>query len=152
VITSRLIARSIGVLTLLGCIAVGAITIAPPPKIEQLAGAWIGPDDQIAYFRLEIDKAGHGQLVIQEDSPDGLISKYKIAATKISGYHVSFSLLPVHGADQIQLSGEESPGTLSLVRSGVNHGNKWHNRVSLEREDYLLPRIQAVRDASTNSQ
>jgi hypothetical protein len=151
VVTSPLFARCIGVLLLFSCTTAQATTIAPPSTVEQLAGAWIGPDSQTAYFRLEVDKTGHGLLVIQEDSDNGHISQYNISATSLSGYRVSFTLLPLNGADPIELSGKESPGILSLVRSGLNHGHKWHTNVSLEREDYLLPRIQAVKEASTTS-
>jgi len=129
--------------------AAGAITMAPPPKIEQLAGAWIGPNDQTAYFRMEIDKAGHGLLVIQEDSPDGKFSFYRISKTTLSQYKISFALVPLNRADPtVALSGEASPGELLLVRSGINNGYNWHQNVSLQREDFLLQRILAVQKAS----
>ncbi|MEO5596882.1 MAG: hypothetical protein ABIQ97_07015 [Lysobacteraceae bacterium] len=133
-------------------IAASATTMLKPPKIEELAGAWIGPDDGIAYFRLEIDKAGRGLLVIQEGSEDGYFSYYKISRTILSNsnnYKISFALLPLKLADPtVTLSGEANTGELRLVRSGINHGYKWHRSVSLEREDYLLPRIHAVKEAS----
>jgi len=123
--------------------------MVPPPKIQQLAGAWIGPEEQTAYFRLDLDKTGRGLLVIQEDSPDGYFSYYKVSKTILADYKISFALLPLKGSDPtVTLTGEAYPRRLLLVRSGTNHGYKWHYKVSLEREDYLLPRIHAVKHAS----
>ncbi len=150
--TSRLVALAFGATLFLLCIAASAIETVKPPKIEELAGAWIGPDDGIAYYRLEIDKAGRGLLVIQEGSQDGYVSYYKISKTILynsNNYKISFALLPLKSADStVTLSGKAYPGQLLLVRSGINHGFKWHHSVSLEREDYLLPRIDAVKKAN----
>ena len=142
--TARILAAAMVVLSL----AAAARSLAPPPTKELLSGAWIGPDEQIAYFRLELDKSGHGLLVIQEDT-DGPVSFYRVTNTKISGYKVSFALLPQRGADPtVRLGGEHSPGELHLVRTGVNHGYKWRTKATLEREERVLPRIRAVQDAS----
>ena len=148
----RFIANIVGAALVTVSVAAGAISLAPPPTTELLSGAWIGPDEQIAYFRLELDKTGHGLLVIQENT-DGLMSFYRVTDTQISGYKVSFMLSPQRGADPtVRLDGESSPGELHLVRSGSNHGYKWRIKATLEREDRVLPRIKAVQDASAKFQ
>ena len=152
-VTSRLFALALSALLLLSSVSASAIKVLPAPSLEQLAGAWIGPDDSIAYFRVEIDKSGRGLLVIQEDSHDRNLSLYKIKSTKLSGYLISFQLQPIKKADPtITLSGEASFGELQLIRRGVNHGNKWQNKLVLERENQLLPRIQAVKRAAHDFQ
>ena len=137
-------------LTLLGCFVASATSIVLAPQMHDLAGAWLGPADSSAYFRLELDAAGQGLLVIQEAPSGGAISLYRIKSTSLSGYSVSFSLEPVSSADPtVKLSGKAYPGKLLLERSGVNHGYNWQQAVTLEREDYILPRIRAVQEAST---
>ena len=148
----RFIASIVGAALIAVSVAAGAISLALPPTKELLSGAWIGPDEQIAYFRLKLDKAGQGLLVIQEDT-DGPMSFYRVTSTTISGYKVSFALLPQRGADPtVSLAGEHSPGELHLVRSGINHGYKWRTKATLEREERVLPRIKAVQDASARFQ
>ena len=144
----RLFARFVGAALLAVSLSIGALSLATAPTIERLAGAWIGPDEQIAYYRLEIDRAGRGLLVIQ-GSPDGDLSFYEITGTRVSDYQVTFDLLPLEGSDPtVTLSGEYSRGELHLVRRGVNHGYKWHHNVMLDREDEVMPRIKAVQEAS----
>ena len=148
----RFIACIVGATFIALSVAAGAISLAPPPTKETLSGAWIGPDEQIAYLRLELDKAGRGLLVIHEDT-DGPMSFYRVTGTKISGYTVSFALSPQQDADStISLTGKHSPGELHLVRTGVNRGYKWRTKLTLEREERVLPRIKAVQDASAGFQ
>lgn len=125
-----------------------AISLAPPPKLEQLAGAWIGPEESIAYFRLELNKAGRGILIIQKSYQPSSFSNYKITKTNLADNKISFVLMPLEGSDPtIALSGEAySFGEMALVHSGVNKGFHWTYKVKLEREDYLLPRIRAVQN------
>jgi hypothetical protein len=130
------------------CLSAIATTVAPPAKLDTLNGAWIGPDDSIAYLRLEISKKGTGLLAVQWDSSDPAVSLYLVRRTVLARYDISFALEPLQGADPISLSGMTSPGELNLVVGGINHGTKWHNKAVLEREDYLLPRINAVKTAS----
>jgi len=133
--------------------AARAITLAAPPKLDQLAGAWIGPEEQLAYLRLELDKAGHGILVVQEDYNPSSFSYYKITKTDLSDNTISFVLVPFKGSDPtVTLSGQAySTGEMALVRSGINNGFHWHYKVDLQREDYLLPRIRAVQKASARA-
>ena len=74
---------------------------------------------------------------------------YKVRGTGLVGHKVAFALTPVDGADgTVKLSGDAYQGELSLIRRGINHGHEWSDHISLEREDDLLPRIEAVQAAA----
>ena len=126
-----------------------ALTLAPPVEMKHLEGAWIGRDDSQAFYRVSLDQAGRGLLVIQEDAESGELSLYRIRGTGLIRNRIAFSLQPVAKADAtVRVAGEAYHGELKLTRTGNSRGGNWRRTAELEPEESLLPRIEAVRKAS----
>ncbi len=122
----------------------------PPPTVTSLAGVWVGPGAQGAYFRLELNKQGHGLLVIQSVFGNS-ITYYKVKGVVLNGYYkCSFKLVPVRSANPTVSLHGICKGDMHLVRSGTNpdNGYKWQYKATLQREKPLLRRLHAVKQAS----
>lgn len=147
---SRLMIFAIAASLACASFCAAALSLAPPVEIKHLEGAWIGRDNSGAFYRISLDDAGRGLLVIQEDAETNELSLYQIRGTGLVANRIAFALRPVGEADaSIRVAGEAYHGDLKLIRSGKYNGGNWSLAAELEPEESLLPRIEAVRKASS---
>jgi len=69
-------------------------SIVLPPRLEQLAGIWVGVDDRSRFYRLELEVDGKGRCGLITYW-GGDVKIYKISDFKQELYHLSFKLIPV---------------------------------------------------------
>jgi hypothetical protein len=118
-----------------------ATTKARPPKPEQLAGVWIGFDeDDLTFMRLDLrsDFTGYCARV----SPTNIslheygVAAYRVAKWSLDEWKLSTTLTPVTtNAEPIFLRGRLSVSSLRLEVGGTKL--KWSRDVILYRESLL---------------
>jgi hypothetical protein len=116
----------------------------PPAQLPDLATAWLGgaPRPVVEYFRLELDAAGKGILIVQwlPKSPPRL---YEVSVARLKGYDVEFDVRPVDSnAQAIYLRGKVTILALDLEVGDIDRN--WKRKIYLEREDEVLERIRMV--------
>jgi len=119
--------------------ALADVLIAP---LGQLGGTWLGGSEgESEYFRLEIDTKGKGVLTVQSMLGDPA-DAYEILSTSLSGYDISFKVLPIGEAEPIYVHGSANKAGLQLEIGGVS--DHWSRKAFLESESDVLSRIDAV--------
>jgi hypothetical protein len=116
----------------------------PPAQLADLATAWLGgaPRPVVEYFRLELDGAGKGILIVQwlpRNSP----RLYEVSVARLKAYDVEFDVRPVDSdAQAIYLRGKATILGLDLELGDIERN--WKRKIYLEREDEVLERIRMV--------
>jgi hypothetical protein len=121
-----------------------ARSLVPPAQLPDLATAWLGgaPRPVVEYFRLELDAAGKGILVVQSlpKSPPLL---YEVSVARLKGYDVEFDVRPVDSnAQAVYLRGKAT--ILALELEFGDFDRNWKRKIYLEREEQVLERIRMV--------
>jgi hypothetical protein len=125
-------------LVLAACVVAYATTKARPPKPEQLAGVWVGFDeDDLTFTRLDLrsDFSGYCARV----SPTNIVlheygvAGYRVAKWSLDEWKFSSTLTPgTTNAEPIFLRGRLSVSSLRLEVGGTKL--KWTRNVILYRE------------------
>ena len=117
----------------------------PLPTQQMLRGAWIGSGDMGGYARLTISANGSGLLALEEALSERPVSLYRLDSLKISGYTFGLRSKAAGKSPPTRVTGEFLC-RLKLFRQVLNRQQQLET-YELEREEYVLPRIRAVRRA-----
>jgi hypothetical protein len=121
-----------------------AETRVRPATLAELATVWVGsqPGGAFEYFRLEVNAEGTGLLTVlwlSSEPPQA----YRVAATRLDGYAVTFDLLPVDAkAEPIYLRGRATARRLELEVGGTTP--EWRRKILLDRYSDFMARLNAV--------
>jgi hypothetical protein len=115
----------------------------PPATMHDLAISWVG-GTELEYLRLDLRPDGTGMAAIFFGVASATTTEgYRIRATKLVGYDVSFTLEPAGAdAEPIYLRGYADRGGMSLTLGGTN--GKWKREVVLEPLSSIMRRLSAV--------
>ena len=107
----------------------------PPPSREQMAGAWIGFDeDRLNFYRLEFDlgKTGFCSIVFVNEGPD----LYRIARWELESRNLILDLVPIDKeAEPISVKGFAESDQLTLEVSSLK--NNWKRKLILFNETQI---------------
>jgi hypothetical protein len=145
--TKRLVTATVGVTLLLASFEAGAIKLPRPPATNsELSGVWVGFDDARSVIRLELDKSGHGILLVRDENRAP--SLYKVTLNIKGDFDLSFALQPTGGADNtFTLSGTYLLREIKLERHYA--GQDWNSGALLLPESMLQSGIQVTKTASS---
>jgi hypothetical protein len=141
--------RLVTIATLVGLLGVPTVASpdkrVPEPQLSDLSRVWVGSTSGGAigeFLRLELDSEGVGLLVVHW-LPSREAQAYRVTATHLKGYAVSFDLQAADtGAETIYLRGQATAYRLELEVGGKNLN--WKRPVALDRYTDLIGRLETV--------
>ena len=107
---------------------------AIPPTAQQLAGTWIGwEDDSMSFFRVDLKPDGTGYLASSFRQEPAVLSR--VTRWSIREWRVTMQTTPVdlHPNDVMSLTGEVIVRKLEL--NVVGGRNAWRGHITLHRDD-----------------
>jgi hypothetical protein len=141
-----------GFLSLLaGCVSQPVCILkATPPKPEELAGVWIGfEQDELDFVRLDLrsDFTGYCARVSPDDTTlyDYGVEAYRVPHWTLEDWKLIISLTPMTtNAEPIYLRGDSSGFSFDLEMGGMT--NQWKRKLVLYRESRIDGANQETRD------
>ena len=100
-----------GLICTLGCGDALAVKLPAPPKIADLAGTWVGPDESGAVLRLTVDNKGVGLLEVRQRGHRASERFQLMLYGNADSYRLTFATLLDPAAPRaLTLSGSFMPG------------------------------------------
>ena len=136
--------------TMVGILTLGLLVSSADAKprarkatMADLATGWLGGQPKgIEYARVDLAEDGTGLLVVQY-LPQNAPVAYEITGTTLSAGRVEFDVRTLDRPDEpVYLRGRATPVALDLEIGALDR--KWKRKLSMEREDTVRGRIDAV--------
>jgi hypothetical protein len=117
----------------------------PPPEPKDIAGIWIGFDeDSLRFYRLELDQDHQGVCSVSFVGQP--VTLYAIDKWSMDRFSLALEMSPIQtGVEAISITGEANRTLMSLLVKGTSV--KWKRKLLLTREEELLLKNEAAKQA-----